>query len=64
MRKIFRTIDFAGTPHPKSLDYPKDLPIPREGEIVHLNGNFGRVCCIKHMTNNDITEIKIICENL
>jgi hypothetical protein len=58
----FITIDFADIPG--LFDYPKYLPLPRIGEIVHLNGKFGQVLQIKHITEGNVTEIKIICSRI
>lgn len=52
----FRTIDFVD--HGKAFDYPKHLPIPRIGELVQIDGIFGRVVDVKH----SLVEIRITCK--
>lgn len=60
--KIFITIEFDNKPG--LFDYPKYLPIPKIGEEVHFNNKFGNVLEIKHMTNGNVTEIKIRCRKI
>lgn len=61
-REVFVTIEFEEWPG--LVDYPKDLPVPRIGEIVRLNQDCGRVRQVKHLTEGLVTEIKISCEQL
>ena len=58
---VFITIEFAGI---KDLfDYPKHLPLPRLNEVIHFNGKYGTVVEIKHMTEVNVTDIRITCRS-
>lgn len=61
-KTVFRTISFAN--YPGLDDYPKHLPLPRKDDIIQLNGKCGLVSVVKHMTEGNVTEIKIICISL
>jgi len=58
-KKVFITIEFADVPG--VFDYPKHLPIPQKDEVIHFNGMFGKVEVVKHMTEGDVTDIRIKC---
>jgi len=57
----FRTIEFLKTG--KAFDYPKRLPIPRIGEWVQFDGNFGWVVSVKHMISGSVSEVRICCRD-
>jgi len=59
---VFITILFPDIPG--IFDYPKHLPIPQKDDEVHLNGRFGKVETVKHMTQGSVTEIQIKCTRL
>lgn len=61
-RKLFITIEFDNKPG--LFDYPKTLPLPKIGEEVHFDYKYGNVLEVKHMTNGNVTEIKIRCASL
>ena len=58
-KKVFITIEFADVPG--VFDYPKHLPIPGKEDIVHLDGKFGKVEVVKHITEGTVTDIRIKC---
>ena len=58
-KTVFITIQFQDCD--KLFDYPKYLPMPRKGEIVIFNSNYGKVSEVKHMTEGNVSEIKIVC---
>jgi len=53
----FRVIDFVE--QQKAFDYPKHLPLPRVGELVQMDGIFGRVVDVKH----GLVEIRVTCKD-
>lgn len=56
----FRTIDFVE--QQKAFDYPKHLPLPRIGELVQIDGIFGRVVDVRHSISGTVTEIRVKCQ--
>ena len=58
-KKVFITIEFPDIPG--VFDYPKYLPIPQKDDEIHFNGKLGKVEVIKHMTVDNVTDIRIKC---
>ena len=58
-KRVFHTIEFANVPG--VFDYPKHLPIPREGEIVVFDGKSGMVDEVRYITESNVTDIRIVC---
>ena len=49
-KTTFITVEIGG----KAYDYPKDMPLPRIGEVVSMDGSpFGRVTRILYQINGD-----------
>jgi hypothetical protein len=61
-KKVFITILFSDVPG--IFDYPKHLPIPKKDDVIHFNGKYGKVEFIRHMTNGNVTDIRIVCGRL
>ena len=58
---VFVIIIFKGVNG--AFDYPKHLPIPKKDDTVLLNGNYGKVELVKHLTEGDVSQIYIECGN-
>ncbi len=43
----------------KAFDYPQNAPIPREGEVIIINGKGGRVVSVWHTLQDDLLNITI-----
>ena len=58
-KETFITVEING----KAYDYPKDMPLPRMGELVQMGDSpFGRVIRVLHQINKDLRMISISTE--
>ena len=56
----FRVIDFVE--QQKAFDYPKHLPLPRVGELVSIEGIFGRVVEVRYVITGVVSEVRVSCQ--
>ena len=60
----FRVVQFyieLGRPQ-TGVDYPKDMPLPRIGEYLNLEGKIGKVDEIWHSIYGNVRTITIYCK--
>jgi len=57
IKTVFITLAIEGVD--KLFDYPQNVPLPRQGELIIYNEHVGIVSSVKHMISGDVIEIKI-----